>query len=154
MNQFELTLNDILADTFNSILKFEESSLKKISNVLITVSETHLLEAIGKFEGARATVGEIASAQAVSIPTVTVALKKLESKGMVEKVRCENDGRCVFVTLTELGRKILNAHKYFHRKMVRNISKEFNNEEKRLLIEAMEKLNSFFAKNSSVLEEK
>lgn len=154
MDQFGAVLNDILVDTFNTILKFEDISLKKISNVTVTVSETHIVDAIAKFQGERATVSEIANTMSISIPTVTVALKKLETKGIVTKIRCEDDARCVFVTLTDLGKKILTAHRYFHRKMVRNISSEFNEEEKRILIDAMKKLNGFFMDSNKALEGK
>ena len=143
MNDFEMNLNDLLVDTFNSILKYEESSLKNISSVPTTLTEVHIIEAIGKF-GEKATVSNIASTVNVSMPTVTVAVKKLESKGLVKKAPCDEDGRRSIISLTDHGRKVNKGHSIFHRQMVRDISGDFSGDEKEVLISVMKKLNEFF----------
>lgn len=143
MNDFEQSLNNVLVDTFNTILKYEELSLKSISSVPVTVSEAHMIEAVGK-QGGRTTVSEIASLLNIAMPTATVAVKKLESKGFVTKVPCTDDGRRAIISLTELGEKINRAHSLFHRRMVRNISNEFLDGEKEVLLSAIEKLSEFF----------
>ena len=73
MNDFEESLNSLLVDTFNSILKFEEKSLRSISGASVTVTEAHILEAIGK-SGGGASVSEISALLRVTLPTVTVAI--------------------------------------------------------------------------------
>ncbi len=143
MDNFEICLNETLVDIFNNIIKFEEMSLKKIANNTVTVSEAHMLEAIEKLDN-KATVSEIAANLRVAVPTVTVALKKLEQKGLITKLQCKNDGRRVFISLSRLGEKINKAHAYFHLKMVRNISQNFLDNEKEILLHAINKLNVFF----------
>ena len=143
MNDFEKNLNDLLVDTFNFILKYEETSLKKISNAPVTVSEVHMLEAIAK-TGGSSTVSDISTLLNISMPTATVAVKKLERKGFVSKVPCTEDGRRFIITLTELGQKVDKAHKIFHKKMVRNISNGFEENEKELLLSSIKKLSDFF----------
>lgn len=143
MDDFESSLNNVLVDTFNYILKFEEVSLKSISDLGITVSEAHLLEAIGKLNGL-ATVSEVAFLLSIAMPTVTVAVKKLEKKGLVTKLQCPEDARRVRIGLTQIGERVNKAHAFFHRKMVRNISKGFLDSEKQILLTAIEKLNTFF----------
>jgi len=144
MNDFEKSLNNVLVETFNSILKFEESSLKKIVSVPVTITEAHMIEAIGTQENKEATVSEIASMMNISMPTATVAVKKLESKGFILKAPCIKDGRRAIISLTEMGKKIDKAHSLFHTKMVRNISNQFQGAEKDVLYRAITKLSEFF----------
>ncbi|MCL2820320.1 MAG: MarR family transcriptional regulator [Oscillospiraceae bacterium] len=144
MDDFEKSLNYVLVDTFNSILKYEESSLKKIVSVPVTITEAHMLEAVGEFESEGTTVSDVASFLGVSMPTATVALKKLESKGFINKEPCVRDGRRMIVNLTDMGRKINKAHYLFHKRMVKNISRQFPDTEKDALYKAVTRLNSFF----------
>lgn len=143
MDTFETSLNSMLVDTFNYILRYEEITLRSILNSPVTAAEAHVLEAIGKQENG-AIVSEIAAALRIALPTATVAVKKLESKGFVTKTSCAEDARRFIVSLTENGKWINRAHQMFHRKMVRNISREFSDSEKDVLLSAMQKLSVFF----------
>lgn len=149
MNDFELNLNNMLVDTFNSILKFEEKSLKGITGAPVTITEAHIIEVIGKKHEGQ-TVSEIASTLGVAVPTATVALKKLEAKGFVKKAPCSDDGRRSIVTLTDSGRRIDKAHHIFHLKMVRNISTFFKDDEKTVLLSAIKKLDKYFKEKLAV----
>jgi len=144
MDDFEKSLNHVLVDTFNMILKYEESSLKKIVSVPVTITEAHMIEAIGTQENEETTVSEIASLLSISMPTATVAVKKLESKGFIKKAPCVRDGRRTIISLTEMGKKIEKAHRLFHKRMVRNISNQFPEAEKDILFRAVTKLSEFF----------
>ena len=141
---FEFNLNEILVDTFNSILKYEEKSLKRVLSVPVTITEAHMIEAIGRQENKETTVSEIASLLDIAMPTATVSVKKLEGKGYVKKVPCEKDGRRTIVSLTDTGRKIERVHRLFHENMVKNISSQFLDAEKEVLIKAIRTLNEFF----------
>ena len=134
----------MLVDTFNNILKYEETSLKAIMNIPITITEAHMIEAVGRQENEEATVSKIASLLNIAMPTATIAVKKLESKGFIKKAPCDTDGRCTIISLTDLGKKIDRAHRLFHEKMVRNISRQFLDSEKEVLLTAIDKLNEFF----------
>jgi len=144
MDDFEKSLNHVLVDTFNMILRFEEVSLKKIASVPVTITEAHMIEAIGTQENEETTVSEISSLLGVSMPTATVAIKKLESKGFITKAPCATDGRRTIISLTEMGKRINKAHSLFHRRMVKNISNQFQEDEKDVLYRAVTKLSEFF----------
>jgi DNA-binding MarR family transcriptional regulator len=143
VDNFEISLNNLLVDTFNNILKYEEKSLRTISNMRITVSEAHLIEAISRL-GGKTTVSEIAAALGIAVPTATVSVKRLGDKGFIQKVPCVKDARRTIVSLTELGAKMDRAHSVFHRKMVRDISSDFSESEKTVLLSAINKLSGFF----------
>jgi len=144
VDEFEKSLNHILVDTFNNILKYEEKSLMKLFAAPITISEAHLIEAVGAQEDDEMTVSRIASLLDISKPTVTVAVQKLEKKGYLNKVPCEKDGRRMIVSLTDTGKRVARAHSLFHERMVKNISRQFAGDEKEILLRAITKLGEFF----------
>ena len=144
MDAFEISLNGVLTDTFNSILKYEELSLKKILDVPVTITEAHIIEAVGKREGGETTVSSLASFLGISPPTATVAVKKLENKGFIKKVQCQKDGRRSIISLTDMGKRVERIHRIFHEKMVRNIGRQFADDEKDILLKAIKTLNEFF----------
>ena len=150
MDTFEKSLNHVLVDTFNYILEYEESSLKKIVSIPVTITEAHMIEAVGAQKNEEATVSEIASVLDISMPTATVAVKKLESKGFITKVPCTRDGRRTIISLTEMGKKIYKAHSLFHKRMIKNISRQFQETEKDVLYRAVTKLSDFFKERSIV----
>ena len=79
------TLNTLLVDTFNEILKVEEQSLRAATQSSVTVTEMHTLDAIGT--GDPRTVSELATATKVTVSTMTIAINRLASKSLVERVR-------------------------------------------------------------------
>ncbi|MDR0490197.1 MAG: MarR family winged helix-turn-helix transcriptional regulator [Oscillospiraceae bacterium] len=144
MDDFEKNLNHVLVETFNYILKYEETSLKKVLDVPVTITETHIIEAVAKQDGNETTVSKIAALLNIAMPTATVAVKKMESKGFISKGPCKSDGRRTIVSLTETGRKIEKAHSLFHMQMVRNISKQFADAEKDVLLKVVTMLKEYF----------
>ena len=90
----------------------------------------------------------------ITLPTVTVAVKRLEKKGYVVKRRDEYDGRVQRVELTPRGRKMDAAHKYFHQNMVRSITRSMSETEVEQLVQALGKLNDFFERKQEELYQK
>lgn len=154
MDAFSTELNNILVDTFRSILKVEEHILKSSGRVDLTISELHLIESVGKNNNSEKTISDIAEDLDITLPSVTIAINKLLKKGYVQKVKNDIDGRTVNVTLTRLGLKMDAAHRYFHENMVRAVSKELSDEEKSSMLKGIIKLNAFFEKKLTAPEEK
>lgn len=135
-------LNHLLVETFNEILKVEEQSLKLAAGSEVTVNEVHTLDAIGKDEPR--TVSELASAMMVTVSTMTIAINRLEKKGLVKRERSGDDRRVVRVHLTDRGRSLSYVHKRFHRRMVKAVSEQLSFQEIEILSKAMKNLKSFF----------
>ncbi len=138
-------LNELLVETFNTILKAEELALKQKSELDLSISELHLIEAIEKTGGGR-TIGAIAGELSITLPSVTVAINKLVKKGYVEKVRSKEDGREVLATLTEKGVSINDYHRSFHTHMVSVVTGNLDKSEQETLFKAISRLNKFFKK--------
>jgi len=147
LRPFTDILNDLLVAVFNDILRAEEEYLRKGLSRGLTIREMHMIEYIGKAGAEGRTLSEIADFLKVARPSVTVAAKKLEGKGCLEKNSCAQDGRVVRVTLTREGRKVFMQHMRFHTLMVRELEDGLSDDEKSVLIRAIEKLDKFFEKS-------
>lgn len=143
MKPFEEQLNEVIVDTYRSILRVEENILKRPDQTDLSISEIHMLEAVGKGKDRRRTISELAEVLNITLPSVTVAINKLMKKGYVEKVRGEEDGRIVYVSLTRQGRRIDSAHRYFHESMVRSIIRDMTESEMQALYKGVMKLDTF-----------
>ena len=143
MKPFEEQLNEVIVDTYRSILRVEENILKRSDQTDLSISEIHMLEAVGKGKDRRRTISELAEVLNITLPSVTVAINKLMKKGYVEKVRGEEDGRIVYVSLTRQGRRIDSAHRYFHDSMVRSIIRDMTESEMQALYKGVMKLDTF-----------
>ena len=142
MKPFEEQLNEVIVDTYRSILRVEENILKRSDQTDLSISEIHMLEAVGKGKDRRRTISELAEVLNITLPSVTVAINKLMKKGYVEKVRGEEDGRIVYVSLTRQGRRIDSAHRYFHESMVRSIIRDMTESEMQALYKGVMKLDA------------
>lgn len=143
MKPFEEQLNEVIVDTYRSILRVEENILKRSDQTDLSISEIHMLEAVGKGKDRRRTISELAEVLNITLPSVTVAINKLMKKGYVEKIRGEEDGRIVYVSLTRQGRRIDSAHRYFHESMVRSIIRDMTESEMQALYKGVMKLDTF-----------
>lgn len=135
-------LNSLLVETFNSILKVEERSLRMATKETVTVTEMHVMDAIGE-DGTR-TVTELAEVCMVTVSTMTIAVNRLEKKGLVRRERDQTDRRVVRLILTDRGRTLAYAHKRFHRRMARAVAARLSEEELDVLLRGMDNLRGFF----------
>lgn len=153
MDVFGQKLNEMLVGVYRQINKIEEEALKQLGPSNLSISELHLLEAVGKDRKNGRTISDLAQDQDITLPSVTAAVNKLVKKGYVEKIKGERDGRVVYVRLTRLGRKMDAGHRYFHENMVRNLCEDMSREEKEILIQGINKLSQFLYRKLEEIEE-
>lgn len=144
MDIFESQLNDLLLGAFHSVLAMEEQMLQRMGPIQLSISEIHLLEAVGKGGERGRSVSELARELAIAPPSVTIAVRKLVEKGLLTRTKGERDARTVWITLTEVGAKVDRVHTHFHANMVRHIARDMDPEERKILLRAMERLNGYF----------
>lgn len=154
MDHFAEELNDLIVETFQSINRMEEQTIRRFTKINISISELHLLEAVSKGEAPGKTISDLAQEQNITLPSVTVAINKLVRKGYVKKVKSESDGRRVYVQLTRQGEKVNSGHQYFHKNLARNVGADLTEEEKQILIRGIEKINRYFEARNQALEKK
>lgn len=150
MDAFCTHLNDLLVKAFRAVLKLEEQMLARMSTPSLSIGEFHLIETVGKDDGRSKTISEIARDLSLSLPSVTVAVNKLEKKGFLKKTKGAEDGRTVSISLTELGARLDRVHQHFHERMVQTIAEDMSEEEKAALLKGIAKLNRYFDKTIAV----
>ena len=118
----EDVLNMLLVKLFNDILKIEAASINQGEFVDLSVTENHILEAIGK--NREMTMTEVANNLNITVGTLTTAINRLIKKEYVERRRIEEDRRVVLIKLTEKGEKAFDSHAQFHDEMIKSVNTE------------------------------
>lgn len=142
MNTYEV-LNSILVKLFNDILNIEEKALITEEFKDISVTDMHIIEAVG-IENPR-TMSMIAKALGVTMGTLTIGVNGLVKKGYVERNRSQTDKRIVYASLTEKGLSAYTHHKNFHKAMIDSVMENLDKEEAAVLTKAFAHLDTFFS---------
>lgn len=142
MNKLYGTLNELLVKLFNNILQIEEQSLKNDEFHDLSITEIHVIEAIGFTEGRN--MSSVARDLDITIGTLTIAINNLLRKGYVNRIRSDEDRRNVFVSLTDQGGKAYRHHLEFHDEMIKTTISRLSDEEKVILVSALENINVYF----------
>jgi len=138
-------LNELLELAYRDIQKVEHSMQRSVHSPL-TISELHFIEAVGLRKNHPCTVSALAAELGITMASVTVAVNKLVTRGMLTKEKSPDDGRSVQIRLTREGQRMYRMHRYFHRQMVRELTQELTPEELKALLHGIEKLDAFFRK--------
>ena len=125
------SLNSILVTLFNDIMNIEEKALITDEFSDITVTDMHIIEAIGIKEPR--TMGTISKALGVTMGTLTVGINGLVKKGYVIRTRSEEDRRVVYA-----------SHMKFHQDMIKHITDDLSEDEAAVLIKTFTRLEDYF----------
>ncbi|MGI6175938.1 MAG: MarR family winged helix-turn-helix transcriptional regulator [Christensenellales bacterium] len=142
LDEYSKLVNTTFNDIYEAIQRVEQQMLKS-TKLDLSISELNILETIRKANCKGCSVSEIARAQNVTLPTITVAIKRLEAKGYVEKVRSQEDGRMVSIRLSRQGEKADAAHRYFHEQMIRAFLKDVGQKDRVVVLSALKNLSAF-----------
>ncbi len=135
------SLNELLVNLFNHVMDLEAKAVITEEYKDITNNDMHIIEAIGVEEPRN--MSEIARRLSVTVSTLTTNMNGLEKKGYIVRARSVEDKRVVYVTLTEKGKKAFYHHRDFHKKMIRALVKDLNEEEMEVLYRCLQNLNGF-----------
>lgn len=138
----EISINTLLMDLFNKILRVEQDAIKKGALKDLSVTEIHTIEAIGMYK--QRTMSEVAADLAITVGTLTTGINKLMKKGYVVRSRIESDRRVVLISLTKKGKLAYRLHDKFHKDLVKETIDGLDEKEEELLETSLRKLNSFF----------
>ncbi len=141
MNAYE-TINDILVNLFNEILKLEEEAIITEEFKDITNNDMHIIEAIGLSGGN--TMSVVAKKLGITAGSLTTAINSLVNKKYVVRKRSEEDRRVVFIGLTQKGKRAFSHHKEYHKKMTEAVLKNLDEDEIPVLIKTLNSLSDFF----------
>ena len=136
------TINDILVNLFNEILKLEEEAIITDEFKDITNNDMHIIEAIG-LTGEN-TMSVVARKMGITAGSLTTAVNGLVNKKYVTRLRSEQDRRVVFLKLTEKGIRAYEHHREYHRQMTDAVISRLDDEEIPALLKTLNGLSEFF----------
>ena len=135
-------LNSILVNLFNDILNIEEKALITEEFKGISVTDMHIIEAIGVME--QRTMSKIAKSLNVTMGTLTIGVNGLVKKGYFERNRSQIDRRIVYASLTVKGKAAYVHHMRFHKDMINSVINDITEEEAEILTKTLKKLEDYF----------
>ena len=136
------TINDILVNLFNEILKLEEEAIITEEFKDITNNDMHIIEAIGL--SGENTMSVVAKKLGITAGSLTTSINSLVNKKYVVRKRSETDRRVVFIGLTEKWKKAFDHHKEYHKKMTEAVLENLDEKEIAILIKTLNGLSDFF----------
>ena len=136
------TINDILVNLFNEILKLEEEAIITEEFRDITNNDMHIIEAVGL--SGENTMSAVAKTLGITDGSLTTSVNSLVNKKYVERQRSEEDRRVVFLSLTPKGRKAYEHHREYHRRMTEAVIERLDEEEIPILMKTLAGLAEFF----------
>ncbi|MBQ4536782.1 MAG: winged helix DNA-binding protein [Lachnospiraceae bacterium] len=136
------TVNDILVNLFQEIMKIEERVLINDEFSDISVNDMHVIERVG-LEGDK-NMSTIAKELDITVGSLTTSMNGLVLKGYVLRERSEKDRRVVTIRLTEKGVNAYEHHAEFHRQMASLALQSLKEEEIPILVSTLYHLAEFF----------
>ncbi|MFI3206754.1 MAG: MarR family transcriptional regulator [Clostridia bacterium] len=147
MDEFAKNLSEKLTEIYKNVTRLEENALRD-GEINLTISEIHFVMLLNNHkDGLR--VSEIAKEMDVSKPTVTVAVNKLVKKGYANK-ESGTDARQVNVKLSPEGQRVAILHKKCQREVVKKLGNEFSDNQREVLLKAIDRLNLYFKPKESI----
>ena len=129
------TINDILVNLFNEILKLEEEAIITDEFKDITNNDMHIIEAVGL--SGENTMSVVAKKLGITAGSLTTSVNSLVNKKYVIRQRNEEDRRVVFLKLTEKGKRAYEHHREYHRQMTEAVISRLDEAEVPILIKTL-----------------
>lgn len=143
-NEKTIKFNELLVSISTNMILHETENLKKNIHLKdLSFQEIHTIELIGNL--GTTTMGELAKASNVTGGTMSVMIKKLVKKGLVERKGSQEDLRVIKVKLTGKGKKAHEEHKKMHMKATRKWLSVVSDEEQEIMLTVLNKINRFLS---------
>lgn len=136
------TINDVLVNLFNEILKLEEEAIITDEFKDITNNDMHIIEAVGL--SGENTMSVVAKKLGITAGSLTTSVNSLVNKKYVTRQRSDEDRRVVFLKLTDKGKRAYEHHREYHRQMTEAVISRLDEEEVPVLIKSLTGLSEFF----------
>lgn len=136
------TINDVLVNLFNEILKLEEEAIITDEFKDITNNDMHIIEAVGL--SGENTMSVVAKKLGITAGSLTTSVNSLVNKKYVTRQRSDEDRRVVFLKLTDKGKRAYEHHREYHSQMTEAVISRLDEKEVPVLIKSLTGLSEFF----------
>ena len=131
-------------DTFENLSRIERQNQtvmgvkKSEARILLCVDFLH------NEKKCKVTISEISKNLSITPPSTTEFVKNLINKGYLEKHINPNDKRSISISLTDNGQKLVDSLTQYFNSLFSGIIEKLGVEQSNLLIELLDKVNSYF----------
>jgi DNA-binding MarR family transcriptional regulator len=115
------------------------------SEMALSRTELSVLKAL---DNGPARITELACAERISQPAITLVVNRLQERGWVLRGADPSDGRAVLVSLTDAGRQVIARQREAYRELVRDGLAALDDEDVTVLSRAVELLDELIARLS------
>lgn len=117
-------LSKVIVEFYEKLSNWEESVVRDSG---LTTAQAHAIEIVGHAGSIK--MKDLARKIGVTTGTLTVAVDRLEKKGLMVRKPHEQDRRSFLIELTDEGRACFEEHHEFHIRMTQEIVSELSPEE-------------------------
>ncbi|WP_442505278.1 MarR family winged helix-turn-helix transcriptional regulator [Novipirellula sp. SH528] len=113
----------------------------------LTLAQFNMLRIL-QTEGRELTCGEIKQQMIQVVPAITGVVDRLEKQGRVQRHRCSEDRRVVYVSITKQGETLCNQAMPFLEELESSLLKSLTQKELKQLITLLEKTRESLTKEA------
>ena len=128
----------VLWKAAKAVEKVDKASISKTG---LGLSDFSIMEAL--LHKGPLTINQIGEKVLLTSGSMTVAINRLEGKGLVKRIQDPGDGRCFYVHLTKEGRKRIKKAFAKHEQNLEKIAIVLSDEERRELVRLLKKIGLF-----------
>ncbi len=128
-------LSKIIVEFYEKLSSWEDAVVKDSG---LTTAQAHTIEIVGHSGPIK--MKDLAEKIGVTTGTLTVAVDRLEKKGMLLRKPHEKDRRAYLIELTDEGETYFALHHQFHIKMTEELVADLDAKEVGQLAEILEKI--------------
>lgn len=132
-----------ISKTRKKMIKFIEKKLKEKGLKDLVPAYGNILTVLYDNNG-KLSMNEISKLIGKDKSTVTLLVNKLSKLGYVKKEKCKEDKRITYVIITTKGKEIEEKFDDISKEVYLTAYKNFSDEEKKLLLKLLKKLNNNF----------
>lgn len=121
-------------------MSYESTKNALLEEFGVTASQMELLDYVNDCEGHLSTQKEVTKYLHASYATVSGLIKRLVEKGLLERVKCENDRRSNTIRLTEQALPLVSACKVELQAVDDMLTRDFTTQDKEQLVALLERL--------------
>ena len=130
-------LSKIIVEFFEKLASWEDSVVRDSG---LTTAQAHTVEIVGHSGPVK--MKDLAQKIGVTTGTLTVAVDRLEKKGLMRRRPHETDRRSFLIELTPAGEDVFKEHHNFHIRMTQEIVAGLTPEEQKEFSRLIEKVLS------------
>src|SRR5512136_3015804 len=134
--------NEHLLMVFENLIRIKDECSGEIFSECglsdLTVKQVRYLKTID--ENGEVTFSRLAEITRNSKPTITEMINKFVQMECVSRERCPDDGRILYIRLTDKGKKIAQAEEYALQRVIEQMLQSMDEHEKDLLIGILQKV--------------